>query len=308
MAPTKAQLEAEPWWGREIVTAELDWLGDEICRLTGRPRGAAGTKGNIAHLRGAHRSQEWIKNSKFCARRNYTAQNGLTAVQLRHIAGFDFTPGEWGTAENRRLMRIYTRRLLNGMQSGRLNEVFEMFGTLDGDEVTGWNNQENRVITADSSHLDHFHLSLDRRHCADKALMERILAIALGEDDDDMANVDQKDWDALKWRVEGLVRGRTTELKGPTAGSPIVPNTKIGVLEQKIAALGTAVSALGPEVARQLRAEFDQIDAANSAILAAISQADDAIDDADSPQEIAARLRVVLGDKAHAVGAILAQN
>ncbi|GAA4718374.1 hypothetical protein [Phytohabitans rumicis] len=308
MAPTRAQLEAEPWWGREIITTELDWLGDEICRLTHRPRGAAGTKGDIAHLRGAHRSQEWILNSKFCARRAYTVQSGLSDAQRRHIAGFDFTPGEWGTAENRRLMKIYTQRLLTAMRAGRLDEVREMFGTVDGEEVTGWNNVENRFVTAGSSHLDHWHLSIDRRHCANQALMERILAIALGEDDDDMANIQQGDWEALKWRVEGLVRGRTTELKGPTAGSPIVPNTKIGVLEQKIAALGTAVSALGPEVARQLRAEFDQIDASNSAILAAISQADDSIEDADSPEEIAARLREVLGDKAKAVGAILAQN
>ena len=36
--PSYAQLEAEIWWGREIVTAELAWLGSELCRRTGRPR------------------------------------------------------------------------------------------------------------------------------------------------------------------------------------------------------------------------------------------------------------------------------
>ena len=27
---TLAQLTAEPWWTREIVTLELDWLGDVV--------------------------------------------------------------------------------------------------------------------------------------------------------------------------------------------------------------------------------------------------------------------------------------
>jgi hypothetical protein len=44
--PTYAELQAEPWWGREIVTAELDYLGDELCRRTGRPRVAAPRSGS----------------------------------------------------------------------------------------------------------------------------------------------------------------------------------------------------------------------------------------------------------------------
>jgi hypothetical protein len=176
---TLAQLQAEPWWGREIVTAELDWLGDELCRRTGRPRDAAGTKGNAAHLRGAHRSQEWLKNSQFCTNRIYTTQGGLTATQARHVAGFDFTPG---SAEQ---MIAQCRRIYAAVRAGRLEEVREFYGNVDGDQrVDGWDNVDNEPASSDSSHLWHWHLSIDRRHCANKALMERILAVALNLEED----------------------------------------------------------------------------------------------------------------------------
>lgn len=177
--PTLAQLQAEPWWGREIVTPELDWLGHTICARTSRPRVAAGTKGDQYHLRGAHRSQEWILNSRYCTSRTYTVQSGLTGEQARHIAGFDFTPGS-ATA-----MIAQSRRLYAAMRSGALEPVREFYGNVDGDRVVdGWNNVANRAATSDSSHLWHWHLTIDRRRLRDRALMERILAIALGEDDD----------------------------------------------------------------------------------------------------------------------------
>ena len=189
--PTYAQLESERWWGREVVTAELDWLGDELCSRLRRPRASAGSKGDNEHLNGAHRSQEWILNSRYCTSRSYTVQSGLNATQLRHISGFDMVPGEWGTSRNRTLMIAQTGRLLAAMRGGRLDEVRELYGTTNGSTVTGWNNVTNSFASSDSSHLEHWHLSLDRRHCANRALMERIVAIALGEDDDDMPTVDE---------------------------------------------------------------------------------------------------------------------
>jgi hypothetical protein len=182
--PTYAQLESERWWGREIVTAELDWLGDVLCSRLRRPRAAAGSKGDNEHLSGSHRSQEWILNSRWATSRTYTVQSGLNATQLRHISGFDMVPGEWGSAQNRRLMIEQTGRLLAAMRAGRLDEVRQLFGTTNGSTVTGWNNVTNSFASSDSSHLDHWHLSLDRRQCANRGLMERIVAIALGEDDD----------------------------------------------------------------------------------------------------------------------------
>ncbi|GIG92660.1 hypothetical protein [Plantactinospora endophytica] len=188
---TYAQLRAESWWGREIVTPEVAWLGTELCRRTGRPRGAFGSKGDNEHLRGAHRSQEWILNSRHCTDRTYTVQSGLTATQRRHVAGVDFTPG------SDTQMIAQCRRIYAAVRAGRLEEVREFFGNVDGDRVVdGWDNVRDRTASSTRSHLWHWHLTLDRRHCADRSLMERILAIVLDdtleEDDMPLTNADAK--------------------------------------------------------------------------------------------------------------------
>jgi hypothetical protein len=182
MMATLAQLTAEPWWTREIVTLELDWLGDELCRRTGRPADAFGSKGNVAHLRGSHRSQEWIKNSAYATSRTYTVQSGLTTLQARYIGGADWTPGDWGTAENRRRMVVMSQRIISAMKAGELPEVREYFGTLDGKTVTGWSNVTHAPVSSDDSHLDHGHLGLFRQHANDRALMERLADLITGDD------------------------------------------------------------------------------------------------------------------------------
>jgi hypothetical protein len=208
--PTYTQLQAEAWWGREIVTPELRWLGDELCRRTGRPRDAFGDKGNNVHLRGAHRSQEWIQRSAYCTSRTYTVQSGLTAEQARHIAGADFTPGTAGA------MITQSRRLMAAMQAGLLDGVLAIYCNVDGDQVVdGWDNVRDRAATSDSSHLWHWHLTLDRRRCADRQLMERIVAIALGDPWEAlMALSDQQQQDLWEW-IALLVDPGT-----PPAGRP----------------------------------------------------------------------------------------
>ncbi|WP_329108574.1 hypothetical protein OG792_07930 [Micromonospora sp. NBC_01699] len=219
---TQAEFNADPWVRREIVTAELNWLGDELCRRTGRPRGAAGTKGDYQHLRGAHRSQEFVEKSPLCTSRTYTKQTGLTADQPRHIAGFDFTPGATEA------MIAQSGRLLGAMKAGQLEEVREIYCNVDGDKVVdGWDNVRNVAATSDSSHLWHWHLSLDRRHCANRPLMERILAIALGdtankeeEEDTDMMTPAQDGALSVTWQasdalldMQETTDGGTREMK-----------------------------------------------------------------------------------------------
>lgn len=181
--PTLAQLQDEAYWGREIVTVELDWCADELCQRTGRPRTAAGTKGDEGHLRGGHRSQEWILGSAYCTSRTYTVQSGLTEAQERHVAGLDFVPGVWGSARNRELMVAQTRRLVAAAKAGQLPGVREIIGTLDGRTVYAYRVTTGTTFTADDTHLEHWHLTLDRRRLTDWALMERIVTVALGEDD-----------------------------------------------------------------------------------------------------------------------------
>lgn len=174
------EIRDEIWWDREIVTPELDWLADELCRRTGRPRTAAGTKGNTAHRNGGHRSQEWILKSRFCTDRDYTVQTGLTDEQLRHIAACDFTPGSWGTSTNRQLVAQQTRRLWDAAKRGELDGWTQVEGTLDGRNPVGLNVRTGTTFRPDSSHLDHWHLTGDRRRMRDSALMARTVNIALG--------------------------------------------------------------------------------------------------------------------------------
>lgn len=182
--PTYQQLQAEPWWGQEIVTDELDWLVDQLCAHYGVPRGNGGTKGDNRHLNGGHRSQRWILNSAYCTNRTYSVEAGLPTALVNDIAAFDVTlPLQH--------MLTISRNADRATRAGQLEELVEWFGNVDGDErVDGWNNIENRIASSDSSHLWHFHGRIRRSLLRDMATMRRILAALTSTGDDD---VDLKD-------------------------------------------------------------------------------------------------------------------
>lgn len=229
---TLLQLQSEPYWDREIVTPEIDWLGDELCRRTNRPRTAFGAKGDRYHLRGAHRSQEWLTKSSFSTSRTYTVQSGLLGEQLRHVAGIDFTPSSLTE------MIAQSKRILAAMKAGKLDEVREFYGNVNGDKIVdGWDNVNNESETADSSHLWHWHLTLDRHHCTNRGLMERILNIVLGLDEGD-GELDAKQSEQLatvSWSV-----GRGVKSLNPADQGKMVAFTwwggQVGALLQEIAA------------------------------------------------------------------------
>lgn len=236
--PSYAELQAEPWWSREIVTAELARLGDELCRRTGRPSDAWGDKGNNRHLNGGHRSQEWILNSDYCTNMSYTVQSGLTADQLRHIGAGDFTPGAWGTAANRALMVKHTGNLFTAAKAGRLTGLRQIFGTLNGTSAIGLNVVTGTTTYPDSSHLDHLHFTFDRKHMRDPALMARILEILTGDDMDTVLDHN------TAWRLQEMLAGKEIIVVPPdknvgAAGftEPNRPQIQLNRLEAKVAAL-----------------------------------------------------------------------
>jgi hypothetical protein len=173
--PTYAELQTETWWEREIIPDPLRALGERLCRAYGRPLAAAGTKGDNLHLSGAHRSQEWILNSRYATSRSYTVQPGLTGTEARYICGLDFNPGS--TA---RMIEICSR-LDRAVRVGGLEVVREWYGNLDGDtRVDGYNNILNRAATSDASHLWHLHATLDRRQVA-STWMSQVGDVLLGQ-------------------------------------------------------------------------------------------------------------------------------
>lgn len=184
---TYAQLQAEQWWGREIVTPELKAFESWIRERFGLSTLAVGDKGNNAHLNGSHRSQEWIQNSRYCTNRTYTVQQGLNADQKRLIAGVDITP------RTRTDMLAMSQRVDRATRSGQLEEVVAWYGNTNDDQrVDGYDNIRNALATSDPSHLWHLHLSLDRRILRDLAALRRVYVVLAGAttppapEDDDM--------------------------------------------------------------------------------------------------------------------------
>jgi N-acetyl-anhydromuramyl-L-alanine amidase AmpD len=135
---------------------------------------------------------------------------------------------------------------------------------------------------------------------------------ALSPEEEFMAALSADDQRALIWRVEGLTSGRTVVAGGPTAGEPILANVRAAATEQKLSAVLTALAGVDEATAGQLAARFTAIDDAQQTMLAAVAEVPaltvEALGAVDSPEEIADRLRAVLGDKAAAVGALLAQG
>lgn len=173
--PTLLQLQSEPYWNDEQVTDALEWLGDQLCSILGVPRVSYGVKGNELHLRGSHRSQRWLLNSRFSTSRSYTVQSGLAPEFVNLCAGVDFKPATQAQ------MNTQSRRIYDAMRAGQLPEVREFFGTFDGKTVIGWDNVNKRDIISDDSHTWHWHAGLDRAKVQDRAVMIRILNTVLGD-------------------------------------------------------------------------------------------------------------------------------
>lgn len=184
---TYAQLEAEQWWAREIVTPELKQLEGWVRNHFGLPADATGDKGNNAHLNGSHRSQEWIENSRYCTNHTYTVQQGLTAEQKRHVAGCDITP------RTRADMLAMSQRIDRATRAGQLEEIVFWYGNTNDDQrVDGWDNLRNAVASSDASHLWHLHLSFNRRVLRDLAVMRRVFAVLTGASPESVTEDDMK--------------------------------------------------------------------------------------------------------------------
>lgn len=229
--PTRTQLEAEVWWGREVSTPELYFLEAELCTRAGKPITRAGGKGDIRHLSGGHRSQEWLLNSIWCTNHTYTVQPGMTGEMLRWIGAYDWIPGEWGSAANRKAVAAATARIIAEMKLGLLPGLRQVLGTLDGVTPVGYDNVSGNTLHPDSSHLDHVHLTFDRKQMRNRAMMARLADLMIG------SAMDPKDEDALKWRIEGLVNGREAVFEGIKKGEVIVPNVRMRELGERLALL-----------------------------------------------------------------------
>lgn len=278
---TYEELNQEAAWRAEITSPALDWLADQLCAYYGRPRTAAGTKGDNNHLRGAHRSRRWILTSKYCTNRTYTVSHAADKMGDEDwIAGLDFSPG------SEKLMMEICSRLDSAVREGTIEEISEWYGNIDGDEkVDGYNNIVNRIASSDSSHLWHLHITFLRRYAGDVDVMTRTFSILTGEtmtaaeflkilQDPDVARLMR----AFAWQYVGggIPPGYSTlrvlnEMHSKVTSATVIPSDIVARLDAILAAAqddGNTTVVLGPEALSEFQAVRADIAAIPNAVLA----------------------------------------
>jgi len=155
----------DPHYLAEITPQSIVDMEDPLCDAFGVGLDHFGAKGNEYHTYGFHRSIDWILHSPDSryGSSDYSVQGRNRNGDTRLIRAFDFTPGEWGSRDNREKMIQITRNVYDAAMNydTRLATLFEFAGTLDGVNVITFSGQGGVKKTPfDSSHLDHAHGSL----------------------------------------------------------------------------------------------------------------------------------------------------
>jgi hypothetical protein len=182
----------DPYLEAERQPPSLVALGDRLKRAYGVGADNFGIKGNEFHGNGFHRSEAFIEDSPQGPGEDYSTQGSLNqSINRNNNSGFDFTPGAWGTTENRRRMIEITKRLREAARRNdhRLDAYYEFAGTEDGKTVVTFYAQGGAAKTPfDSSHLDHVHGSKyrSRSDWDDNSLADVMLGIGIPQEDDEM--------------------------------------------------------------------------------------------------------------------------
>ena len=197
-------LDDESWWIREFEPPTLAKLTADLRTRYGVSRSLIGCKGDVNHLRGYHRSREWILNSPYSrdGAGDYSVQATLDKTgDARWLCAMDLQT-KAGVPE---LIEI-CRRLDVAVRADRLPQIREWYGNADGDKIVdGWDNLRDRAASSDSSHLWHLHVSFFRSRANwDHSLLFDVIT------GDDMAFRDDADARALIWRTYGVLAMQDT--------------------------------------------------------------------------------------------------
>lgn len=177
---------SDPYYVAEITPASIAAMERPLCSAFGVGLDAFGAKGNTVHTSGYHRSRQWILNSPDSryGSSDYSVTQALDkSGDQRWVSAFDFTPGVWGSADNRAKMRQITGRVYAAAKARdpRLSDLREFAGTLDGVNVVTFNCSDGAARSPfDSSHLDHCHGSFWRSRAANDH--SGVLEVLLGDD------------------------------------------------------------------------------------------------------------------------------
>lgn len=283
----------DPYYIAEDISPTIAAMERPLCDAYGVGLDHFGSKGNTVHTSGYHRSRNWILRSPDSAHGSgdYSIQLALdNGDHDDDVAAFDFSPGTWGTADNRAKMKTITQRLLTACQNHdpRVASLREFAGTLNGTSVITWDCSRNAFKTPfDSSHLDHVHGSIYRSKT--RADHSGIVAVMLGTttQGDDMflrnssnggiylaaggriVGVEAAEWNAVNPKTYAdcpgsLITKLLNASTGPTAAeiaAQVVAQLPAGVVDEStvLAALQSAAGqdAITQATRKAVNARFD---------------------------------------------------
>lgn len=267
---------SDPAYIAEETPAAITAMRQPLCSAFGVGPDAFGAKGNILHMSGYHRSRRWVLTSPDSryGSSDYSVTRTLDqSGDPDWVSAFDFTPGVWGSAENRRRMQLITSRVYVAAQHGdpRLANLREFAGTLDGKTVITFNCADGSIKAPfDISHLDHGHGSLWRSRAANSHT--GIVDVMLGIPEVDMdANQAQQLTNLHEW-TKNYLQGNVTGTWPHSGGvlPELVPNKRLNLIPGLTAQV-TALTAAVQTLADAVNAGGGNIDTA--AILAAVERA-----------------------------------
>lgn len=185
----------DPYYRAELISPQIAAMEAPLCQAYRVGLDHFGSKGNTVHTSGYHRSRNWVLHSPDSAHGSgdYSVQLAADNGNGDDVAAFDFTPGVWGSADNRAKMRVLTQRLVTACQTHdpRVANLREVAGTLDGSHVVTWDCSRNAFKTPfDSSHLDHVHGSIyrTRTRWSQAGIVSVMLGVPLAEWTQDQIN------------------------------------------------------------------------------------------------------------------------
>jgi hypothetical protein len=226
------------WYLAEVTPPNLAALNAKLRSHYNLGPMYIGSKGDLRHQRGYHRSRAFIENSPYCTNRTYSVgaavnqggdDNWLSAIDM--------------TLPKAELLAV-CRRLDAAARAGRIEQVTEWYGNTNDDaRVDGWDNISNVVSTSDSSHLWHVHLSLARSKANDNH--DDLFQVITGGDDMPTAEEIAK----AVWSYP--IASRHLDNSLPHSAHEVVVNA---------IQTGRAVKALAQQQGIQYAALMDQVD------------------------------------------------
>lgn len=272
----------DPSYLAEFVPASIDAMALPLRNAYGVGPGAFGAKGNEYHDSGYHRSRRWVllsPDSQY-GTRDYSVQSSADhGGSDDAVSAFDFTPGVWGTPDNRAKMITITTRMRAAARANdpRLADLREFAGTEDGTHVVTFSCQGGADKTPfDSSHLDHGHGSFFRNKSENDH--QGVVDVMLGRRDEDMSTAGLKIGPAETncavpggnaWRPTWLVFCNDTHgaryalriwtTKGDGSFAPIDPDGLVIVESGKVRSFALPEQTRGIGIERMAIDEFGKV-------------------------------------------------